>query len=82
MSFVASFPLRGPSSDLLRPEIIGAIVSRTGGTIGEMLALLRAAAVVAIETGEEAINERTLKVADYKGPVERRISVERQFIPS
>ncbi|TCP77411.1 TniB protein [Rhizobium sp. PP-CC-2G-626] len=81
MSFAASLPLRGSSPDLLRPDIIGAIVARTGGTIGEMLALLRAAAIVAVETGEEAINEQTLRAADYRGPIERRISIERQLVP-
>lgn len=81
MSFVASLPLRGSSSDLLRPDVIRTVLTRTGGTIGEMLSLLRAAAIVAIETGEESINEYTLRVADYKGPVERRMSIERQLVP-
>lgn len=81
MSFAASLPLRGSSPDLLRSDVIRTIVTRTGGTIGEMLSLLRAAAIAAIETGEEAINEHTLRIADYKGPVERRISIERQLVP-
>ncbi|MCY1740846.1 hypothetical protein [Ensifer sp. SL37] len=42
---------------------------------------LRAAAIAAIETGDESISERTLRIADYKGPVERRISIERQLVP-
>jgi hypothetical protein len=80
MSFAASLPLRRSSPDFLRGDVIKAILTRTGGTIGEMVALLRAAAVVAIETGEESINEQTLRLADYKGPIERRASVERQLV--
>ncbi|MCY1740944.1 TniB family NTP-binding protein [Ensifer sp. SL37] len=81
MSFAASLPLRRSSPDLLRPDVIKLLLIRTGGTIGEMLALLRAAAIAAIETGDESISERTLRIADYKGPVERRISIERQLVP-
>lgn len=81
MSFAASLPLKRSSPDLLRPDVIKHLLARTGGTIGEMLTLLRAAAIAAIETGEESINERTLRLAEYKGPVERRISIERQLVP-
>jgi Bacterial TniB protein len=80
MSFAASLPLRRPSPDLLRGDVIKSILARTGGTIGEMLALLRSAAIIAIESGAESINERTLRLADYKGPIERRSSIVRQLI--
>ena len=39
--------------------------------------LLMAAAVAAVESGEEAINHRTLSMADYTGPSERRRQFER-----
>ena len=37
------------------------------------------AAVAAIESGEEAINQRTLLMADYVGPTERRRLFEREL---
>ena len=39
----------------------------------------RAAAVAAIESGEEAINQRTLLLAPYVGPTERRRMFEREL---
>ncbi len=42
--------------------------------------LLTAAAVAAVETGEEAINHRTLTVADYTGPSDRRRQFERELL--
>jgi hypothetical protein len=46
-----------------------ATCSRSEGTIGELAHLAMAAAIVAVESGEEAINHRTLSMADYTGPV-------------
>ncbi|MFG8753266.1 transposase, partial [Pseudomonas aeruginosa] len=42
--------------------------------------LLMAAAVAALESGEEAINHRTLSMADYTGPGERRRQFERELM--
>lgn len=53
------------------------LISRSEGTIGELAALLTAAATVAIASGEEAINTTTLRLADYLGPTERRRGFER-----
>lgn len=39
-----------------------------------------AAAVAAVESGEEAINHRTLSMADYIGPSERRRQFERELM--
>ena len=50
------------------------------GTIGELAHLLMAAAVAAVESGEEAINHRTLSMADYTGPSERRRQFERELM--
>jgi len=72
--------LRRASHDLLRGDVVRSIISRTGGHIGEILAMLRAAAIVAIETGEEEISDRTLRMAPYRGPLERRTIVERQVL--
>ena len=38
-------------------------------------ALLMAAALAAVESGEEAINHRTLSMADYTGPSERASAI-------
>jgi hypothetical protein len=45
--------------------------------IGELTHMLSEAAVAAIESGEEAINQRTLLLAPYTGPAERRRMFER-----
>ena len=79
MSFAASLPLRRPSSDLCRMSVLRDIVARTGGTIGEMMALLRAAAVTAIASGEEAITRPVLEQSGYFGPSERRARLDREL---
>lgn len=43
------------------------LLTRSEGTLAH---LLMAAAIVAVESGEEAINHRTLSMADYTGPRE------------
>jgi hypothetical protein len=44
------------------------LLTRSEGTIGELAHLLLMAAAVVAESGEEAINHRTLSMADYTGP--------------
>ena len=56
------------------------LLTRSEGTIGELAQLLVAAAVAAVESGEEAINHRTLSMADYIGPSERRRQFERELM--
>ena len=56
------------------------LLTRSEGTIGELAHLLMAAAVAAVESGEEAINHRTLSMADYTGPSERRRQFERELM--
>ncbi|MDL4776797.1 TniB family NTP-binding protein [Actinomadura xylanilytica] len=77
-SFAAAFPLRR-RSHLAAPEMVEYLLARSEGTIGELAALLTDAAVAAIESGEEAINQRTLLMADYAGPTERRRLFEREL---
>ena len=76
--FARLLPLRCPS-DLRGAELIGSVVARTGGTIGEVAALLRAAAEAAIAGGEECITQDVLARSDYRGPAERRRAVEREL---
>lgn len=75
-SFVATFPLR-KSSFLNSADLQRWVLARTGGTIGEIAALLRSAAVAAVESGEEAINQRSLQLMKYRGPAERRRLTEK-----
>jgi hypothetical protein len=77
-SFTASFPLRRPSR-IATTEMAAYLLTRSEGTIGELASLLTAAAVAAIESGEEAISQRTLLMADYAGPTERRRMFEREL---
>ena len=58
----------------------GYLLTRSEGTIGELAHLLMAAAITAVESGEEAINHRTLSMADYTGPSERRRQFERELM--
>ncbi|WP_425587150.1 TniB family NTP-binding protein [Streptomyces violaceusniger] len=66
-SFAAAFPLRRPSP-ITSAEMADYLLTRSEGTIGELTHLLTDAAVAAIESGEEAINRRTLLLAPYAGP--------------
>ncbi|PRX99000.1 TniB protein [Allonocardiopsis opalescens] len=77
-SFAASFPLRRPSP-IVSAEMATYLLTRSEGTIGELTHLLTDAAVAAIESGEEAINQRTLGLAPYAGPSERRRQFEREL---
>lgn len=77
-SFAASFPLRRPSS-IATAEMAAYLLTRSEGTIGELAQLLADAAVAAIESGEEAINQQTLQRASYAGPTERRRLFEREL---
>lgn len=77
-SFAASFPLRRPSP-IATEDMTRYLLARSEGTIGELTHLLTDAAVAAIESGEEAINQRTLRIAPYVGPTERRRMFEREL---
>lgn len=78
-SFASSFPLRRPSL-IATPEMARYLLARSEGTIGELTRLLTEAAVAAVDSGEEAINHRTLALADYTGPTERRRLFERELM--
>jgi hypothetical protein len=56
------------------------LLTRSEGTIGELAHLLTAAAVAAVDSGKESINQRTLTLADYAGPSERRWQFERELL--
>lgn len=75
-SFAAALPLRQPS-EIATLEMSRYIVAKTEGTIGEITKLLTSAAIEGIKTGEERINQRTLKLANYESPGDRRLAFER-----
>jgi hypothetical protein len=77
-SFAAAFPLRR-RSELATPDMARYVLARSEGTIGEISRLVTAAAVVAVETGEEVIDRRTLTLAGYESPTERRRAFEREL---
>lgn len=77
-SFAAAFPLRRPSM-IASEDMARHLLTRSEGTIGELTHLLTDAAVAAIESGEEAINQRTLLLAPYVGPTERRRMLEHEL---
>jgi hypothetical protein len=78
-SFAAALPLQRPS-DIATPDMAQYLLTRSEGTIGELTRLLTAAAIAAVESGEERINRRTLVMADYAGPTERRRLFERELM--
>jgi hypothetical protein len=75
-SFVSMLPLRRPS-EVLSEDMGQYLLARTEGTTGELCQLLVSTAVLAIETGEEAINAHTLGLSPYSGPSIRRQQFER-----
>jgi hypothetical protein len=77
-SFAAAFPLRRPSH-IGTEAMARYLLTRSEGTIGELAHLLTDAAIAAIESGEEAINQRTLLLSAYNGPSERRRLFEREL---
>ncbi len=77
-SIVAVLPLKKPSK-LNMPSISENILAKSEGILGEMFTLLRRAAISAIRTGKEEIDEMALRLADYYSPSERRQLFERNI---
>lgn len=77
-SFASSFPLR-TRSNLATDDMARYLLTRSEGTIGELTSLLTEAAIAAVDSGEEAINHRTLTLAEYDGPSVRRRKFEREL---
>lgn len=77
-SFEAVLPLRQKSS-IATTEVARYIIARSEGTIGEISRLLVAAAITAIESGEERINSKIFKRTSYQSPTDRRRTFERHL---
>ncbi len=78
-SFSSSFPLRR-HSELATEDMARYLLTRSEGTIGELAMLLTEAAVIAVDSGEESINHRTLSLAGYDGPSVWRRKFERDLM--
>jgi len=70
-SFEAVLPLREPSG-LGTPAMRAQVLQRSEGAIGEVAALLAAAADAALQAGDERICMAALNEADYQPPTVRR----------
>ncbi|MEO8713650.1 MAG: TniB family NTP-binding protein [Acetobacteraceae bacterium] len=67
----AVLPLRKPSR-LAEPVMAGRILSAAEGVLGEIIAIVVGAAVLAVDTGAEAICARMIEDAGFIRPSERR----------
>jgi hypothetical protein len=67
----AVLPLRRPSG-LAEPALAAKILSAAEGVLGEVIAIVSRAAVLAVTTGAEAISPRMIEGADFIRPSERR----------
>lgn len=67
----AALPLRKPSH-LDDPVMAGRILATAEGVLGEIIAVVVKAAVLAVETGTEAIPARMIEDAGFIRPSERR----------
>jgi hypothetical protein len=75
-SFERLLPLRQPSL-LAEPALAAKLLALSEGTIGELFALLIAAAVNAIRSGAERIDEGVLARIDWIAPSARRRAIEK-----
>jgi hypothetical protein len=67
----AVLPLRKPSH-LADSALAGRILSASEGVLGEMIAVIIRAAVLAVDTGKEAISARMIEDTGFIRPSERR----------
>lgn len=67
----AVLPLRRPSG-LARPKLASKIISAAEGVLGEIIAVVMRAAVLAVQTGAESISVKLIDQADFVPPSERR----------
>lgn len=77
-SFESILPLRR-RSEISNPDMARYVLARTEGTIGEIATFLCRAAITAIDTGEERMNEKIFKRTQYQSPTERRQTFEREI---
>jgi hypothetical protein len=74
-SFEQALPLREPSR-LADKQVARKLLALSEGSLGELSSLLTAAAVYAVQTGAERIDEQSLAALDWVPPSERRRRAE------
>lgn len=77
-TLIAVLPLKYPSN-LNHPPISRYILEKSDGILGEIFTLIRRAAVEALHSGREMIDESLLKKIDYHSPTERIRLFERHI---
>ena len=75
-SFERALPLRQPSR-LADEELARKLLALSEGSLGELSVLLTSAAVYAVRSGTERIDEKVLAAIDWVPPSERRRRAER-----
>ena len=75
-SFEKTLPLRQPSR-LTNPGLAQKLLAQSEGSLGELSALLTAAAIYAVQTEIEQVNEEVLAAIDWVPPSKRRQQAER-----
>jgi hypothetical protein len=75
-SFEKTLPLRRPSR-LTNKGLAQKLLAQSEGSLGELSALLTAAAIYAAQTGIEQINDEVLTAIDWVPPSKRRLQAER-----
>jgi len=78
-SFVSVLPLK-KYSNLNQTDISEYILVKGEGIIGEIVTLIKRAAILAIKTGQEYIDKSLLESVDYHSPSERRQVFEREIV--
>jgi Bacterial TniB protein len=76
MSFERALPLREPSR-LADAHLARKLLALSEGSLGELSVLLTSAAVYAVKSGAERIDEQVLAAIDWVPPSERRRRAER-----
>ena len=76
-SLAATFPLKKPSN-LNTTKISEYILQKSEGILGEIVTLLRRAAIQAYYTNE-TIDEMMFRMIEYHSPTERRLIFERSL---
>jgi hypothetical protein len=76
VSFERTFPLRKPSR-LANEQVARKFLALSEGSLGELAVLLTSAAVYAVHSGAERIDEKVLAAIDWVPPSERRRRAER-----
>ncbi len=77
-SILSILPLKEPSD--INNRIGQYILEKTDGILGEIFTLIRRAAILAIESGKESIDDKVLKQVDYHSPSERIKLFERGIV--